>query len=302
MLFYFILFFSLDHFVQPLILSKHKDHVAEAFENQTIVYTYAYITKESKVIVRKVLYNHSVNSIMERRYGQHFKTEMENGLKKTLQYLSAAYIFSSISTANTSHLNTTRMQYMKGIEQVISTLKLSEIKEIYKIPYVTFFNLNLVQLSIGYLNFPEDMMSKIYNATTNEITRLTNLTILSINAKYGNVTSKTLKELWRLAFFETNVLFKSPWDIYILSGKAIQVWTDIQTVLKDYTTKTVKDFNVFFQENFKPKYLSSLVATMTLTATTSFSNMSVSSGLSLDQVLRLSIMDLALLIEKGKYI
>ena len=100
----------------------------------------------------------------------------------------------------------------------------------------------------------------------------------------------------------TNVFFKSPWDIYILSGKAIQVWTDIQTVLQDYTTKTVKDFNVFFQENFKQKYLSPLAATMTLTATTSFSNMSVSSGLSLDQLLRISIMDLALLIEKGKYI
>ena len=295
-----MLFYLLDHFVQPLIIIIHKDHITKAFENQTVVYTYAIIAQESEVAIQKVLYNRSVDSVIQRRYGQHFKTEIEKGFKIRLKYLSATYIFSSISTANTSHLNTTRQHYMKGIQHVVSTLKLSEIEEMFNITNINF--LNLVQLSVEYLNLSEDIISDIYNSTITEITRVANLTILNINAKYGNVTSKTLKELWKLAFFETNMFFKSPWDIYILSGKAIQIWTDIETVLQDYTTKTVKDFNFFFQENFKPKYLSSLVTTMTLTATTSFSNMSVSSGLSLDQVLRLSILDLALLIEKGKYI
>ena len=297
-----MLFYLLDHFVKPLIIIIHKYRVTKAFYNQTVVYTYASIAQEPEVAVQEVLYNHSVTSIMQRRYGQHFKTEIEKGIKLRLKYLSAAYIFSSISTANTSHLNTTRQHYMKGIEHVVSTLKLSEIAEMFNITNINLLQFNLVQLSMEYMNLSEDLISDVYNSTTAEITGVANLTILNINAKYGNVTSKTLKELWRLAYFETNVFFKSPWDIYTLSGKAIQVWTDIKTVIQDYTTKTVNDFNVFFQENFKPKYLSSLVTTMTRTATISFSNMSVSSGLSLDQVLRLSIMDLALLIEKGNYI
>ena len=292
--------FLLDQFVQPLILSIHKARVPIAFENQTVVYTYAYITQESEVVVRKILHNHSVDSIMERKYGQHFIMEMKKGFKMRLQYLSAVYIFSSIATANTSHLNSTREHYMKGIRHIISTLKLSEVKEIYKIKHETLFQLNLVQLSVEYLSLSEDIISIIYNATTSEIARVANLTILNINAKFGNATSKTLKELWRVAFFETNLFIMSPYEIYTLSGKAMKGWTNIQTVLRDYTTKTIEDFYVFFQEYFRSKYMSSHASTMNRTATTSFSSVSLASGLSLDQVVRLSILDLALLIEKGK--